>query len=348
MNFKKFANNYKISNISGISNVDSVSSGPRQTAPHDDSFECTYDPYGARHKLLHNQFYCRDRGCDMNYDEYIESIKKGKPDYNWQCPVSVAYCNQNICVCNKYEGYFSDYDNTTCNYDCTRDTSCKSPNGCVNNVCTYVCANDTSCKSPNGCINNVCTYVCANDTSCKSPNVCVNNKCVFRSEVSSTELGFPQTYIYCGLGAMHIGGISTNSLPYTLLQKNDVIKVDGKEFPIYAISFNITMNEIIIISTNTTDWFERDVRSFSRIRENPPAICTYDQSCKDKSCVCPSGYNCGDYGKCCSQDCTNLSCDQRNECGETCGCGEGKYCDGNKRCVNVDNRTKTYYRSMSR
>jgi hypothetical protein len=63
-------------------------------------------------------------------------------------------------------------------------------------------------------------------------------------------------------------------------------------------------------------------------------ICTSEQSCTDTSvCTCLSGSRCGDYGKCCSQDCTNIFCDQRNECGETCGCGEGQYCDGYRRCL---------------
>ena len=65
----------------------------------------------------------------------------------------------------------------------------------------------------------------------------------------------------------------------------------------------------------------------------PPKICTFDQSCADGSCTCPSGSRCDDYGKCCSPDCTNVFCDQRNECGETCGCGEGQYCDGYRRCL---------------
>jgi hypothetical protein len=64
-----------------------------------------------------------------------------------------------------------------------------------------------------------------------------------------------------------------------------------------------------------------------------PTICTSEQSCADGSCKCAVGSRCGDYGTCCSQDCTNVFCDQRNECGETCGCGEGQYCDGWRRCL---------------
>ena len=101
----------------------------------------------------------------------------------------------------------------------------------------YDCTKDTTFKSPNGCVNNVCTYVCANDTSCKSPSECVNNVCKIGTEVPDVDLGFvDHAAVYTKKGIMSI--VTNNNrltLPSDVFKKDDIIKTEGQDFPILSV-----------------------------------------------------------------------------------------------------------------
>ena len=134
----------------------------------------------------------------------------------------------------------------------------------------YDCTKDTTCKSPNGCVNNVCTYVCANDTSCKSPSECVNNVCKIGTEVPDVDLGFvDHAAVYTKKGIMSI--VTNNNrltLPSDVFKKDYIIKTEGQDFPILSVIVDNIMNNIDITTSNQ---FEIPIgfgekRPFSRVR----------------------------------------------------------------------------------